>query len=182
MKKKRAGILLLSVYFFCGRDRKMKRNGVLGMIRLSAVLLIVLTAALVTGFADSDAKGEQIQQLEMLLTRRVSIMQRFMFDEKEDAGELFLLLSEFENYPLLAEDYRAATQALDSDYDRIINMKLVEADCLEHRAACGLYYVTIRWYLSGCDGYSSETGYYRVRTDIVNNRERLADIQIIDEG
>ena len=88
MKKKRAGILLLSVYFFCGRDRKMKRNGVLGMIRLSAVLLIVLTAALVTGFADSDAKGEQIQQLEMLLTRRVSIMQRFMFDGKEDAGEL----------------------------------------------------------------------------------------------
>ena len=162
--------------------KSKRKHALWTVLRLSGILLIVLGAAVITGFADSGPRDHQTVQLEQLLAKRTCVMQRFMFGQQKKPEELFCLLAEFENYPLLAEDFRAAAEAGDSDYEKIINMKLLEAECLEYRSACGLYRVTIRWYLSGCGGYRSETGSYRVRTDIVNHSQRLAEIQVLDEG
>jgi hypothetical protein len=99
-----------------------------------------------------------------------------MFDGNSDKDRLFKGLSEVETYPALSDDFRNASEYINSDCDKVINMKLINADILYSARDYAVYDITVKWYMSGDCGYYIEVCDYRVRTSIINNISYLAEI------
>lgn len=161
------------------------------LLRFVLIILITAFAALLSGFTQQDglvAAGigsvgsigvvnSDAAEIDALLQNRSRIMQRYMFGACSDS-EFFTQLSQTETYPALSEDYKNISEAKNSDLDKIINMKTEEVRTIDKTHRYGIYYATVRWYMSGTDGFYTENATYRIRTDIVNGVQYLASIHI----
>lgn len=149
---------------------------------LLLIVIITLSAGIFSGFTHDVAKikDSDTQQIESLLRSRCRVMQRYMFGSRSE-GEFFTQLSQTETYPALSDDYKNAYAAKNSGADKVINMKTLKTQCMDRTRRYGIYSVTIKWYMSGSDGYYTETVTYRIRTDILNGVHYLAEITPVAE-
>lgn len=169
-----------------GRTHVRMKNA---LLRLIVIILIMAFAALLSGFVKQDgltsagigsivsmsATDSDAADIDDLLQHRRRIMQRCMFGACT-TSEFFTRLSQTETYPALSEDYKNIFEAKNSDQDKIINMKTEEVRTIDKTRRYGIYYAEVKWYMSGIDGFYTENVTYRIRTDIVNGVQYLAEI------
>ncbi len=148
-------------------------------LRAAVMAAAVMIVSLLSGFAGGSLAGEKSDYgLTPLIERRTIAMQRFMFSSNEierNKEELFSRLSEVETYPALSDDFKSAASSMNTDHDRVINIKIEDVICKARTRSYGIYNVSIKWYMSGYTGYYTENGSYRIRTRIVNGRQYIAE-------
>ena len=151
-------------------------------LRSAALRLAVMTAALaaafvLSGYTGISAGGDSDHGLTPLMEKRTAAMQRFMFSSEKDEQRLFSELSDAETYPALSDDYSSALSSVQTDHDKVINIKLDRVICEALTRSYGIYTVNATWYMSGYAGYYTEAVSYSIRTSIINGRQYIAEIK-----
>ena len=151
-------------------------------LRSAALRLAVMTAALaaafvLSGYTGISAGGDSDHGLAPLMEKRTAAMQRFMFSSEKDEQRLFSELSDAETYPALSDDYSSALSSVQTDHDKVINIKLDRVICEALTRSYGIYTVNATWYMSGYTGYYTEATSYSIRTSIINGRQYIAEIK-----
>ena len=151
-------------------------------LRSAALRLAVMTAALaaafvLSGYTGISAGGDSDHGLAPLMEKRTAAMQHFMFSSEKDEQRLFSELSDAETYPALSDDYSSALSSVQTDHDKVINIKLDRVICEALTRSYGIYTVNATWYMSGYTGYYTEAASYSIRTSIINGRQYIAEIK-----
>lgn len=151
-------------------------------LRSAALRLAVMTAALaaafvLSGYTEISAGGDSDHGLTPLMEKRTAAMQRFIFSSEKDEQRLFSELSDAETYPALSDDYSSALSSVQTDHDKVINIKLDRVICEALTRSYGIYTVNATWYMSGYTGYYTEAVSYSIRTSIINGRQYIAEIK-----
>lgn len=122
------------------------------------VILIIVTLLFVimTGLT-FDQETATVRQL---LKQRVNIIEK-MLDNTISYEEGRQRLKEVETDKQYSDDLKIVEEYEDSDYDKVIRMKVADIEKSNHVSDLSTYIVTINWTLHGYDGvYNKQIDYY----------------------
>ncbi len=103
-------------------------------------------------------------------------MQRAAFRQMREA-DIYSELSKIEGHPLLRADMLSVSELCDSDTDRIVNMKITGCRTVSQKIVINFYEITVRWYMSGFDGYYTEDETYTVRAVIDDEKMKITGME-----
>lgn len=157
------------------------------LFRIILITAVILSGSVICGFTTAGL-NKDAEMLNSMLSERAVIMQRAMFEvydtedgvaDINDVYDAFHQLAEIETYPLLAGDCSAISSSAGSDYDKVLNMETLNAQVLSKNGNSKCYEVSIRWYMSGYDGYYQTENRYRVTVVNDNGAVKLSRMEVI---
>ncbi len=141
---------------------------------LALPALIVIVICFFSGFS-SEAEPASVSDK---LQERIQIMQQCL-EGTITYNEAERRLSHIETQPLLAEDIKSLKSSVDTDFDTVHNMYIVEAE--EKRNILGncTYEIAVKWDMEGPMGRYITEGTYNVVTQKTGQKYLLSKFDLI---
>lgn len=161
--------------------RKKTLNGII------LILLVVISCGALSGFSAKEMTQEEMILYD-LLDRRTAVMQRAVFKvydsedgvaDIEEVYDAFHALAEIETYPLLSEDCNAISLSAGTDFDKVVNLEIMDVKMISKTGNNTFYEADIKWYMSGNTGYYETCCVYKIMTVTAENTAKLARMEVV---